>query len=118
MVTPIILFFSEMRYPNERTYERWTLMSKPGRWLLLRRPQGKHMTRAARRVKARNNNKHFYFDCCANCGNHGDTIYCVKWSQDESFYCCPRDYKNDSASGWQKSFEAINLFADSFFVDN
>ena len=86
-------------------------MQIPGRWLLLRKPRGCHLTRAARKLKAYNQYKHFYFHQCSNCGNLNDTVFCVKWSQDDSFYCCPRDYRNDPASGWRKHHEVIELFS-------
>ena len=35
---------------------------------------------------------------------------CVKWSQDRSFYCCPRDIECDPASGWEPC-EEIELFS-------
>ena len=85
-------------------------MQTPGRWMLLRKPIGRHLTRAARKLKAYRKYNHFYFEQCDHCGNLNETVYCVKWSQDDSFYCCPRDYQNDPASGWRKNHEAIELF--------
>ena len=86
-------------------------MQKPGRWMYLRRPNGRHMTRAARKLKSYNDYIHFYHEHGPIWGKPNDTVYCVKWSQDDSFYCCPRDYQNHPASGWWKTFEAIELFS-------
>ena len=86
-------------------------MQKPGRWLLLRKPRGCHLTRAAKKLKAHNAYIHFYHDHGPVCGKPHDRVLCVKWSQDDSFYCCPRDIENDPASGWRTNHEAIELLS-------
>ena len=43
-------------------------------------------------------------------GTSYNRVYCVKWSQDPSFYCCPRDIECDPASGWEPC-EEIELFS-------
>ena len=85
-------------------------MQQPGRWILLRRPHGRYLTRAAKRLKSYNNYIEFYHNHGPVCGDPHATVYCVKWSQDDSFYCCPKDIWNHPASGWHKDREAIKLF--------
>ena len=95
-------------------------MTIPGRWMTLRKPKGKHLTCAARKLKSYRAYNHFYWHRCDNCGYLEEDVYCVKWSQDDSFYCCPRDYQNDPASGWRNNHEAIELFElfSNLQVDN
>ena len=85
-------------------------MQTPGEWIPLRRPNGRYLTRAAARLKSYNNYIEFYHDHGPVWGDPNATVYCVKWSQDDSFYCCPKDYQNHPASGWRKDYEAIKLF--------
>lgn len=82
-------------------------MQQPGRWLPLRKPIPRDLTRAAQNIKTNNEFKRFYYDH----GTFYERVYCVAWSQDLSFYCCPRDYQCDPASGWNKTFEEIELFS-------
>ena len=72
-------------------------MHQPGRWLNLRVPSGTDLTRAASKLRGINLYYRFYYDH----GTSYNRVYCVKWSQDPSFYCCPRDIECDPASGWE-----------------
>lgn len=83
-------------------------MQHPGQWVPLRKPQPRDLTRVAYQIKTNNEFKRFYYD-------HGtcfERVYCVAWSQDLSFYCCPRgDYRYDPTSGWNKTLEEIELYS-------
>ena len=113
------VFFLALSYPDGYYRERWTLMQQPGRWLTLRKPIPSELTRAARKIKTHNEFKRFYHEHGPIWGKPYDRVFCVKWSQDPSFYCCPRDIECDPASGWEPC-EEIELFSrrkeqDNFF---
>ena len=85
-------------------------MHQPGRWLNLRVPSGSDLTRAASKLRGLNTYYRFYYDHGPIWGKPYDRVFCVKWSQDPSFYCCPRDIECDPASGWEPC-EQIELFS-------
>ena len=53
---------------------------------------------------------HFRFEGFPTISDEFPSVFCVAWSQDPSFYCCPRDCQDDPASGWQPC-EEIELFS-------
>ena len=76
-------------------------MRRPGHWLNLVVPACMHLTQAATNLRSFNYYYRFYYDL----GTSHKLVYCVTWSQDPSFYCCPRDIECDPASGWEPGEE-------------
>ena len=82
-------------------------MQNPGQWLYLQLPPCTDLTCAAQNIRGLNTYSRFY----STYGTSYKRVYCVAWSQDQSFYCCPRDVECDPASGWNKTHEAFELYS-------